>query len=86
MKRQTSIRDLRVLSAEDDTAHLRCSICHEILVEARACRLGHVFCKECVTPWVGKNPTCPVDRGRLTADDLVVPPFVNEFLGRSGLS
>jgi hypothetical protein len=42
MKRQLSIREVRVLVAEDDVEQLQCSICLRVLLDALTCREGHM--------------------------------------------
>jgi hypothetical protein len=82
MKRQLSIRDVRLLSPQDKVARVQCNICHEVLREPRSCHLGHLFCRGCIERWLVKHATCPVDRSSLTVQALVVPALAKELTGR----
>jgi hypothetical protein len=75
MKRQLSIRELRVLAAEDDVDQLQCAICMQVLQDALTCREGHMFCRACITAWLEQNQCCPTDRKELAPRDLGVPPL-----------
>jgi hypothetical protein len=82
LKPQLSIRDVRVLSAASDLERLQCSVCHDVLLDPRACRAGHTFCLLCIERWLGSSQTCPVDRAKLTPEDLVIPALAKELTGR----
>lgn len=60
-----------------------CSICEDVFenpVERKACQ--HIYCHECITRWLLYNPTCPIDRQRLTHIELEdVPRVFKSLLG-----
>ena len=49
---------------------LLCGICTDLLREPHSCRAGHTFCKECISTWLVRKQTCPIDRETLTAETL----------------
>ena len=59
-----------VLDVDDFTGdvddELLCSICQGVLRSPHSCKAGHTFCRECITTWLGRQRTCPVDRQPLT--------------------
>lgn len=63
---------------------LICTICGGVLQDAVAAGpCEHVFCKSCITQWLSRQSTCPVDRGGLTTQQLQpVPRIVRNMLAR----
>lgn len=63
---------------------LVCPICSEVLedpIQAPVCE--HTFCKTCITEWISRQPTCPVDRQILTSPQLrQVPRIIRNLLSR----
>lgn len=51
------------------------------LHKAPACE--HAFCRACITEWISRQPTCPVDRQAVTASQLrPVPRILRNLLSR----
>lgn len=49
----------------------KCVICCDVIedpVQVISCE--HVFCRECITQWVVKEASCPVDRNAITASQI----------------
>ncbi|GJQ14521.1 hypothetical protein GpartN1_g6312.t1 [Galdieria partita] len=60
------------LSAEEAAHHSECSVCKEAFAEnSEVVRLPckHVFCKDCIYPWLERHNTCPSCRYELPTDD-----------------
>ncbi len=49
---------------------LLCSICHELPMEPKQCRSGHIFCRECILRWLQQEQVCPMDRSQLRTEEL----------------
>lgn len=68
----------------DVDEELVCPICSGVLedpLQAPDCE--HVFCKACITQWISRQPTCPVDRQNLTSAQLTqVPRILRNLLAR----
>lgn len=45
-----------------------CQICMEMWVRPVTVACGHTFCRDCLTNWLLKNPSCPTDRRELPRD------------------
>lgn len=65
-----------------------CSICHGVLedpVQIAVCE--HSFCKLCITEWLSKQQTCPLDRRLLSVKILKpIPRVLKVFLSRVNIS
>ncbi|CAH1790532.1 unnamed protein product [Owenia fusiformis] len=63
---------------------LLCPICSGVLEEPQqAPSCEHAFCTACITEWLQRQPTCPVDRSAFTANDLKpVPRILRNLLSR----
>ncbi|CAG9861948.1 unnamed protein product [Phyllotreta striolata] len=63
---------------------LVCPICSGVLedpIQAPICE--HAFCKSCITEWISRQPTCPVDRQIVTSPQLrQVPRIIRNLLSR----
>ncbi|KAJ8924650.1 hypothetical protein NQ315_000801 [Exocentrus adspersus] len=63
---------------------LVCPICSGVLedpLQAPVCE--HAFCKSCITEWISRQPTCPVDRQNVTSPQLrQVPRILRNLLSR----
>ncbi|XP_004927168.1 E3 ubiquitin-protein ligase NRDP1 isoform X2 [Bombyx mandarina] len=68
----------------DVDEELICPICSGVLedpLQAPACE--HAFCRACITEWISRQPTCPVDRQTVTASQLrPVPRILRNLLSR----
>lgn len=68
----------------DVDEELICPICAGVLEEplqAAACE--HAFCRACITEWLSRQPTCPVDRNNITTTNLrPVPRILKNLLAR----
>ena len=52
-----------------------------LCTQAPACE--HAFCRACITEWISRQPTCPVDRQAVTASQLrPVPRILRNLLSR----
>lgn len=56
--------------------HLICVICEGMYTEPQQCSSEHYFCRSCITNWITRSQTCPIDRSRLTIDDLRPAPRI----------
>ena len=58
--------------------HLICLICEGVYVDpvTTACSSEHYFCRGCITNWIKRSPTCPIDRSSLTIDALKPAPRI----------
>nr|XP_023026973.1 E3 ubiquitin-protein ligase NRDP1 [Leptinotarsa decemlineata] len=67
---------------------LVCPICSGVLedpLQAPVCE--HAFCKSCITEWISRQPTCPVDRQSVTSPQLrQVPRILRNLLSRLCIS
>ncbi|KAG8195397.1 hypothetical protein JTE90_001409 [Oedothorax gibbosus] len=63
---------------------LMCPICSGVLEEPlHAPQCEHAFCKSCITEWLTRQPSCPVDRQRITTNELKpVPRILRNLLAR----
>ncbi|XP_044760518.1 E3 ubiquitin-protein ligase NRDP1 isoform X1 [Coccinella septempunctata] len=68
----------------DVDEELICPICSGVLedpLQAPACE--HAFCKGCISEWISRQPTCPVDRLTVTSAQLrQVPRILRNLLSR----
>ncbi|XP_060535331.1 E3 ubiquitin-protein ligase NRDP1 [Cylas formicarius] len=68
----------------DVDEELICPICSGVLEEplqAPVCE--HAFCKTCISEWISRQPTCPVDRQNVTSAQLrQVPRILRNLLAR----
>jgi E3 ubiquitin-protein ligase NRDP1 len=68
----------------DVDEELVCPICSGVLedpLQAPVCE--HAFCKSCITEWITRQPTCPVDRQSVTSTQLrPVPRILRNLLSR----
>uniref|UniRef100_A0A1B0GNP9 E3 ubiquitin-protein ligase NRDP1 n=1 Tax=Phlebotomus papatasi TaxID=29031 RepID=A0A1B0GNP9_PHLPP len=75
--------DLTRFQGEVDE-ELICPICSGVLEEplqAGVCE--HAFCRACITEWLSRQPTCPVDRNAITTANLrSVPRILRNLLSR----
>lgn len=47
----------------------------------------HAFCRACITEWLSRQPTCPVDRNAITAANLrAVPRILRNLLSRLSIA
>ncbi|KAH1002211.1 hypothetical protein HUJ04_008322 [Dendroctonus ponderosae] len=67
---------------------LICPICSGVLEDPlQAPECEHVFCKACITQWISRQPTCPVDRQTLTTAQLTqVPRILRNLLSRLNIN
>lgn len=60
------------------------TICVRLVVyfkQAAVCE--HAFCRACITEWLSRQPTCPVDRNSITTSNLrPVPRILKNLLAR----
>jgi len=57
----------------DVDEELICTICSSVLenpLQAPQCE--HAFCSACINEWLTRQPTCPVDRASISANELKV--------------
>lgn len=58
-----------------------CSICFNVLRDAVQCPNEHAFCRTCISRWLSRNSTCPIDRTELTSPQLVrIPRAIKELI------
>ena len=50
--------------------YLKCGICGKVLHDPRATLCGHVFCLECIKPWIERFGICPDRCGEVEEDQL----------------
>eukprot|EP00933_Yihiella_yeosuensis_P070523 TRINITY_DN7863_c4_g1_i1.p1 TRINITY_DN7863_c4_g1~~TRINITY_DN7863_c4_g1_i1.p1 ORF type:complete len:371 (+),score=62.45 TRINITY_DN7863_c4_g1_i1:75-1187(+) len=68
------------------SATLRCGICHEIFIDpvcgnGQSCQ--HVFCRDCIKPWLQRNPrspSCPTCRQPMRVTDLRTNTVIRNLL------
>ncbi|ELT99533.1 hypothetical protein CAPTEDRAFT_128127 [Capitella teleta] len=67
---------------------LVCPICSGVLEEPlQAPNCEHAFCGGCINEWLTRQPTCPVDRGAITPNQLKpVPRILRNLLSRLEIS
>ncbi|KAJ6641347.1 E3 ubiquitin-protein ligase NRDP1 [Pseudolycoriella hygida] len=67
---------------------LICPICSGVLEEpVQAIVCEHAFCRACITEWLSRQPTCPVDRNAMTAANLrAVPRILRNLLSRLSIA
>ena len=88
-----AIHRIRYFDKEAISEHLYCPICQDVFNYPYALMCGHVFCKNCISEWLGKNRTCPECRThvdmRSAHKDLIAHKFLDSvpvycsFLGCS---
>lgn len=68
----------------DVDEELVCPICAGVLEEPlQAAVCEHAFCRSCITEWLSRQPTCPVDRNAITTTNLrPVPRILKNLLAR----
>ncbi|CAN0078428.1 unnamed protein product, partial [Heterosigma akashiwo] len=44
---------------EEPNENFICIVCHNVMIDPRACNEGHQFCLVCITEWLGRSSTCP---------------------------
>ena len=68
----------------DVDEELLCPICSGVLQDPVAApECAHAFCLPCITTWLGRQPTCPVDRQPVTVAQLkTVPRILRNLLAR----
>eukprot|EP00961_Rhodomonas_salina_P137613 1851390-Rhodomonas_salina.1 len=47
-----------------------CGICLSVMSRPHQCKKGHVFCLRCISQWLEREQTCPIDREPLLESDL----------------
>ena len=69
---------------KDVDEHFHCSICYNVLKDARMCRNNeHVFCLACITEHLKVNSqTCPECSEHLSIDTLRRPRVLNNYLSK----
>ena len=69
---------------KDVDEHFHCSICYNVLKDARMCRNNeHVFCLPCITEHLKVNSqTCPECNDHLSVDTLRRPRVLNNYLSK----
>lgn len=72
----------------DVDEELVCPICAGVLEEPlQAAVCEHAFCRACITEWLSRQPTCPVDRSSITTTNLrPVPRILKNLLSRLSIS
>jgi|ERR1712212_52291 len=72
----------------DVDEELLCPICSGVLEDPlQAPECEHAFCMGCIQEWLGRQPTCPVDRQRLVIHHLKpVPRILRNLLSRLDIS
>ena len=60
--------------------HLICSICLNVFFDPVQDSDDHIFCRKCIETWILKNFTCPIDRKRLTVQDMKQSRTVKNLL------
>ena len=62
---KTKLKDFlkKVKNIKNLVYHLKCTICHDILVEATVTNCGHSYCKSCIETWK-KEESQLLDHGR----------------------
>jgi len=79
--------DLNRFQGEVDE-ELTCPICSGVLEEPLQTAIcEHAFCRACITEWLSRQPTCPVDRNILnTANLRAVPRILRNLLSRLSIA
>ena len=54
--------DIELFLKSDVKDEFICSICQGILEDPVKLSCKHHFCRFCITEWLKKTPSCPVDR------------------------
>ena len=64
----------RFIDKDNIVKDIICTICTEVVSDAKQTPCDHLFCKECISEWLksGKK-TCPIDREKLSLNDLKPP-------------
>lgn len=72
----------------DVDEELICPICAGVLEEPlQAAVCEHAFCRACITEWLSRQPTCPVDRNSITTTNLrPVPRILKNLLARLSIA
>ena len=66
---------------DEDSTNLECAICladQKIGQIATKLPCGHIYCPECLKPWLLKSCSCPVCRFELETDDAQYEPIRKE--------
>eukprot|EP01137_Pigoraptor_chileana_P029942 Opistho-2@15871 len=45
--------------------HLQCPMCLDVFVKPTVTECDHTFCADCISHWISRMPSCPVDRQRV---------------------
>lgn len=56
--------------------YLLCVICEGVYSDPLQCPSEHYFCRSCITTWLSRSQTCPIDRSQLAITDLKPAPRV----------
>lgn len=67
------------LFTEPVLEELHCSICEDVFEDPMTCKVGHVFCRKCITSWIKLQKAgskCPVDMQPTTIQDLQPAPLI----------
>lgn len=56
--------------AEPVDDYLKCGICSKVLRSPRVTTCGHVYCKQCILPWIEQYGVCPNRCGELDSRQL----------------
>ena len=69
---------------KDVDEHFHCSICFNVLKDARMCRNNeHIFCVACITKHLSVNSeTCPECKEYLNVNTLRRPRVLNNYLSK----
>lgn len=71
----------------DVDEELVCPICAGVLEEPISAVCEHAYCRACITEWLSRQPTCPVDRNAITTTNLrPVPRILKNLLARLSIS
>jgi hypothetical protein len=84
---QNKLKDflMKVRNMKDLVLNLKCTICHDILVEATVTNCGHSYCKSCIETWkkeeserfeygkqkLAKCPNCKIEIKTLSTNHML---------------